>query len=115
MTASAIRHGDGLLRTRPRSALRTGLGEDDFVARIGGDEFAIGAARDVSGPHDASGDTATRLIDALGAPYMIDGVELVISAQRRHRAGAGTTATTPTNCCATPTWRSTAQGRRPRH
>jgi diguanylate cyclase (GGDEF)-like protein/PAS domain S-box-containing protein len=67
--------GDGLLKeaaARMRSCVRG----DDIVARLGGDEFAI-----IQVPaQDATNVTAlaTRLIEAVGAPYDIDGHQVVV-------------------------------------
>ncbi|HEY5103226.1 MAG TPA: EAL domain-containing protein [Steroidobacteraceae bacterium] len=69
--------GDKLLQKvalRLKSATRNG----DFVARLGGDEFAILQA-DVTDPASA-GKLAVNVIDALSAPYDIDGDQLCIGA-----------------------------------
>jgi diguanylate cyclase (GGDEF)-like protein/PAS domain S-box-containing protein len=69
--------GDDLLKAvavRLTDSLRPG----DFVARIGGDEFAVVLGA-ISGADDA-GDIAERLIETLSAPYEINGVELIVSA-----------------------------------
>jgi diguanylate cyclase (GGDEF)-like protein/PAS domain S-box-containing protein len=69
--------GDQLLQA---VALRLGSAtrESDFVARLGGDEFAILQA-DVSDPA-LSGALATKVINALSAPYEIEGDQLRIGA-----------------------------------
>ena len=67
--------GDGLLKAaaeRMRSCVRS----DDIVARLGGDEFAI-----IQVPaQDATNVTAlaARLIEAVGAPYDIDGHQVIV-------------------------------------
>ncbi len=69
--------GDALLRevgTRIKESAREG----DVVARLGGDEFAI-LQVDVEGPESSSA-MATRLIECLSRPYVLDGSEVVISA-----------------------------------
>jgi diguanylate cyclase (GGDEF)-like protein/PAS domain S-box-containing protein len=50
----------------------------DLVARVGGDEFAV-ILDPVADPAEA-GHRAGQVIDALSAPYDIDGIELVIGA-----------------------------------
>jgi diguanylate cyclase (GGDEF)-like protein len=69
--------GDQLLQAvaaRMRGCVR----DTDVVARLGGDEFAILQVA-FDGPTDASA-LATRLIDAVGAPYQFDGHEVIIGA-----------------------------------
>jgi diguanylate cyclase (GGDEF)-like protein len=69
--------GDKVLQVaadRMRSCVR----ETDMVARLGGDEFAIlqvtfGQPTDVTS-------LATRLIDAVGAPYQLDGHQVIVGA-----------------------------------
>ena len=67
--------GDKLLQAaaeRMRSCIR----ETDIVARLGGDEFAI---LQVTFEHPADATSlATRLIDAVGAPYQLDGHQVVV-------------------------------------
>jgi diguanylate cyclase (GGDEF)-like protein len=69
--------GDRLLRVvaeRLTNCSRT----QDTVARLGGDEFAI-VQNGVRTLHDAQ-DLATRLINSVAAPYLIDGARLEIGA-----------------------------------
>jgi predicted signal transduction protein with EAL and GGDEF domain len=54
------------------------LRSDDLVARLGGDEFAVLQAP-VEKPSDSSA-LAERLIEAIGAPYTLDGHQVTISA-----------------------------------
>jgi diguanylate cyclase (GGDEF)-like protein len=69
--------GDKLLKTaaeRMRSCVRA----EDIVARLGGDEFAI-----VQVPSEHPSDVtalATRLIEVVGAPYDLDGHQVVVGA-----------------------------------
>ena len=69
--------GDLLLQAaadRMRSCVRS----EDRVARLGGDEFAI-----VQGSSTQSSDVsalATRLIEAVGAPYDLDGHQVIVGA-----------------------------------
>ena len=67
--------GDRLLQAvaeRMRGCVR----ETDVVARLGGDEFAI-VQEPLFKPDDAIS-LATRLIDAVSAPYLIDGHQVVV-------------------------------------
>jgi diguanylate cyclase (GGDEF)-like protein len=67
--------GDRLLQAvaeRMRSCVR----ETDVIARLGGDEFAI-VQEPLFKPDDAIL-LATRLIDAVSAPYLIDGHEVIV-------------------------------------
>ena len=52
------------------------LRETDIVARLGGDEFAILQVT-FEQPADATS-LATRLIDAVGAPYQLDGHQVIV-------------------------------------
>ena len=61
------------LAQRITALLRTG----DTAARIGGDEFVV--LCEDTGPHHAAA-IAQRLRDAAAEPFLIDGVELVLSA-----------------------------------
>jgi diguanylate cyclase (GGDEF)-like protein len=67
--------GDGLLRAVTQR-LRSHVRETDLVARIGGDEFAV-LQHDLAGRENAEA-TATRLLEALSKPYMIQGYEMSI-------------------------------------
>jgi diguanylate cyclase (GGDEF)-like protein len=64
--------GDALL-VEVASRLRGAVGPRDVVGRLGGDEFAVLLRGDV-------GDTATRLVQVLGAPMLLDGQELRVEA-----------------------------------
>jgi len=67
--------GDALLRAVTERLLKQ-VRETDTVARLGGDEFAI-VQSSVDQPRD-SGILATRLIEALTAPYDLDGHQVII-------------------------------------
>jgi diguanylate cyclase (GGDEF)-like protein/PAS domain S-box-containing protein len=69
--------GDRLLRLVAQR-LRDALGERDFAARIGGDEFAV--VLDAAAAPDAIDATAAQIIDTLTQPYAIDGIEATIGA-----------------------------------
>ncbi len=69
--------GDALLRA-VASRLLNCVREGDTVARLGGDEFAIVQSAS-SGPLQA-GALAARLVDALAAPYTLDGHRVQIGA-----------------------------------
>src|ERR1700754_2241418 len=69
--------GDKLLRGVAKR-LRSALHEDDIVARLNSDEFAIvqtGQTR----PDDAAS-LAQGLLDAIGSPFVLDGQAVVIGA-----------------------------------
>jgi diguanylate cyclase (GGDEF)-like protein/PAS domain S-box-containing protein len=68
--------GDQLLRYVAKRLLHN-VREQDTVARIGGDEFAV-VQDGVIDPVDANA-LALRLIDALSAPYDIDGHEVLVT------------------------------------
>jgi diguanylate cyclase (GGDEF)-like protein len=68
--------GDDLLRL-VAARLRHCVRDQDMVARLGGDEFAIV----VAGPIDDTGTAmslAARLVEAIGAPYEVQGNNIVI-------------------------------------
>jgi diguanylate cyclase (GGDEF)-like protein len=67
--------GDKLLQNvaeRMRGCIR----ETDIAARLGGDEFAV-AQIPLNGPADATS-LATRLIETVGAPYQLDGHQIMV-------------------------------------
>ena len=68
--------GDDLL-IQVAERLRTGLRAEDTVSRFGGDEFGI-LLEDVSGP-DYVADVATRIIERLREPFILDDHELTIT------------------------------------
>ena len=82
--------GDAVLK-RSTERLEAEAGPDDFVARVGGDEFVILApvAYDLAAkcptPEDSERVTsiANRLVDALSKPFDFDGIEI------RHGASVG--------------------------
>jgi diguanylate cyclase (GGDEF)-like protein len=67
--------GDLLLQ-KVTKRLKAQIREMDMVARLGGDEFAV-VQSSVDQPQDATA-LATRLIDVLGAPYQLDGQQVLI-------------------------------------
>jgi diguanylate cyclase (GGDEF)-like protein len=69
--------GDALLKEVARR-LQAGLRDGDLVARLGGDEFAV-IQMDLERP-EASGDLAQRMIQSIGAPYLIDGHHIQVGA-----------------------------------
>jgi diguanylate cyclase (GGDEF)-like protein len=64
--------GDTLL-VEVATRLRGAVGPRDVVGRLGGDEFAVLLRGDVH-------DTASRLVEVLGAPLLLDGQELRVEA-----------------------------------
>ena len=78
--------GDMLLQAAAKR-MRGCVREEDVVARIGGDEFAI-----VQVPSARTADVsalATRLIEVVGAPYDLDGHQVIVGSQHRDRHRAG--------------------------
>jgi diguanylate cyclase (GGDEF)-like protein/PAS domain S-box-containing protein len=77
--------GDGVL---VELALRIGdvIREDDLVARIGGDEFAVLAGTTDT---DALEGLANRLLAAVGEPFVLDGRELRLSGSIGIATGSG--------------------------
>src|SRR5829696_529180 len=69
--------GDKLLRAVSKR-LRSMLRDDDALARLNSDEFAI-VQSGVTRPEDAAF-LARRLLDAIGDPYILDGHSVVIGA-----------------------------------
>ncbi|WP_165491101.1 putative bifunctional diguanylate cyclase/phosphodiesterase [Lichenihabitans psoromatis] len=69
--------GDALLR-KVALRLKEHVRDSDVVARVGGDEFAV--LQIDSDAAERTADVATRIIDALGMPFDINGVEVVIGA-----------------------------------
>ncbi|MBZ6077186.1 putative bifunctional diguanylate cyclase/phosphodiesterase [Microvirga puerhi] len=67
--------GDALLKLVAQRLLAC-VGEEDVVARLGGDEFAV-LQLSIQEPHDAAV-LAMRIVESLGAPYDIEGQEIVI-------------------------------------
>jgi len=67
--------GDRLLQKVAERILRC-VSAEDLVARLGGDEFAIVQSA-IGGPTDITA-LAGRLIEAVGAPYDIDGHQVVM-------------------------------------
>jgi diguanylate cyclase (GGDEF)-like protein len=68
--------GDVLLKV-VADPLRKCVGEDDTVARLGGDEFAIIQVA-VQRPEEVNV-LAAKLVEALSAPYELDGNQIVVS------------------------------------
>jgi predicted signal transduction protein with EAL and GGDEF domain len=60
--------GDGLLKIIA-ARLRTSVRDDDFVARIGGDEFCV-LLQDIAEPREAAA-VAQKLLQELGKPYRV--------------------------------------------
>ena len=67
--------GDALLKAVSRR-LRSCVREGDMVARLGGDEFAVLRVATTE-PHDCA-QLASRIINAISAPYEVEGQEIVI-------------------------------------
>ncbi|MCX6021999.1 MAG: EAL domain-containing protein, partial [Chloroflexi bacterium] len=67
--------GDGLLREISRRLQRT-VRQSDTLARLGGDEFAV-LAPNLDTPALAER-VALRLLEALGAPFPVDGVDFAV-------------------------------------
>jgi diguanylate cyclase (GGDEF)-like protein/PAS domain S-box-containing protein len=69
--------GDSLL-TQIAARLRAAVRGDDFVARIGGDEFCV-LLQDIPEPREAAA-VAQKLVHELGKPYSVEGVQLISGA-----------------------------------
>ncbi len=69
--------GDELLR-KVAGRLRSVIRQTDMLARLGGDEFA--AWMPITTDRDAIGRIAGRIIDLLGRPFLIDGMQVNIGA-----------------------------------
>jgi diguanylate cyclase (GGDEF)-like protein len=70
------RAGDDLL-VQLAQRLRAALRPNDTVARFGGDEFAVLLA---DGGRDLGTDVATRILDVLAPPFVLDGVSVGVEA-----------------------------------
>ena len=68
--------GDALLK-QVAQRLSACVRKTDVVARLGGDEFAIIQASGDTQPQEASA-LASRLIEAVSAPYLIEGFQVVV-------------------------------------
>ena len=99
--------GDALLQGGGGAACAAACARRDTVARLGGDEFAI-VQVGTSQPDDATTLARPRLIEAISAPYDLDGHQVVIGTEHRHCDRAGRRRRRPINCSRTPTWRSIA-------
>ena len=70
--------GDDLLK-EVAARLQQCIREGDAISRLGGDEFAIvQVGRELQASHVSS--LASRLVEAIGAPYQIDGHQVVVGA-----------------------------------
>jgi diguanylate cyclase (GGDEF)-like protein len=69
--------GDSLLKL-VASRLATAVAPGDTLARVGGDEFVV-LMENLTSNEDASG-AGSRLLDALSAPFFVEGNELLLSA-----------------------------------
>jgi diguanylate cyclase (GGDEF)-like protein len=69
--------GDALLR-QVADRIQRSVGEGDIVARLGGDEFALIVAQGQDSIGRAVETLAARLVDAVRAPYVLDGQPVVI-------------------------------------
>ena len=69
--------GDSLLK-QIAARLRSAVRGDDFVARIGGDEFCV-LLQDIAEPREAAA-VAQKLVQELGKPYGVGGTELTSGA-----------------------------------
>ena len=102
--------GDKLLAIAARRLIRA-TRSGDTVARMGGDEFALLITGDSSDAYLCA--LATRLIDALSAPYDIDGKQLILSASLGvARAERGLTAQELMRNADLAMYRAKAQGKR---
>ena len=104
--------GDQVLREvgeRVKECLRAA----DTAARLGGDEFAI--LLEDGGDGIQAVDVADRVMQALEAPFVLEGKEVFIRASIGIAvASQGAEVPTPRSCCATPTSRCTWPRRRAR-
>jgi diguanylate cyclase (GGDEF)-like protein/PAS domain S-box-containing protein len=69
--------GDMLLK-KVADRLRKCVGETDAVARMGGDEFAI--LQSAPGQPVEATELATRIVEALGAPFIVEEHQIVVGA-----------------------------------
>ena len=87
--------GDRLLRGVAKR-LRSSLREEDFLARLGADEFVV-IHRGLARPEDAV-QLAQRLIEAVGEPYPDRRATVVDRRQRSASRSRRATATMPRGC-----------------
>ena len=103
--------GDWLLRMVAQR-LRDALGERDFAARIGGDEFAV--VFDAVATPESIDSTVATLIETLSQPYALEGIEVAIGAS----AGValfpadGADADALTKCADLALYQAKSEGRR---
>jgi diguanylate cyclase (GGDEF)-like protein len=69
--------GDLLLKN-VANRIKTAIRDVDLAARLGGDEFAVLLQANEGGLHERSEALATRLIEAVSAPYAIDSHPVVV-------------------------------------
>ena len=97
--------GDGLLKVMA-ARLRASVRGDDFVARIGGDEFCV-LLQDIAEPREAAA-VAQKLLHELGKPYRVGGARAELRREHRHRLRAAGRRRRRHACCASPTTPCTA-------